>query len=120
MSGERILVAEDSPEVREFIADYVLKPAGYEVLVADDGAIAFRLAREKKPDLIIADWRMPNLDGLDLKRALTTHNINVPFILISGEATEDVIAQAALSNVSRLSSQTAQDRCAPQSRQPSF
>ncbi|MEK7440381.1 MAG: ATP-binding protein [Chloroflexota bacterium] len=100
MSGERILVAEDSPEVREFIADYVLKPAGYEVLVADDGAIAFRLAREKKPDLIIADWRMPNLDGLDLKRALTTHNINVPFILISGEATEDVIAQAALSNVS--------------------
>jgi len=100
VSGERILVAEDSPEVREFIADYVLKPAGYEVLVADDGAIAFRLAREKKPDLIIADWRMPNLDGLDLKRALTTHNINVPFILISGEATEDVIAQAALANVS--------------------
>ncbi|MBI5052890.1 MAG: response regulator [Chloroflexi bacterium] len=100
MSGERILVAEDSPEVREFIADYVLKPAGYEVLVADDGAIAFRLAREKKPDLIIADWRMPNLDGLDLKRALTSHSINVPFILISGEATEEVIAQAALSNVS--------------------
>ncbi len=100
MSGERILVAEDSREVREFIADYVLKPAGYDVLVADDGAIAFRLAREKKPDLIIADWRMPNLDGLELKRALTSHNINAPFILISGEASEDVVAQAALNNVS--------------------
>ncbi|MBI2975997.1 MAG: DNA-binding response regulator, partial [Chloroflexi bacterium] len=46
MSGERILLVDDAREVRDFLADVVLRPAGYSVVTANDGETALRLAQE--------------------------------------------------------------------------
>jgi len=60
----RILVADDDPSVRE-LCQIILATEGYEVLLAEDAAQAIALAREHHPDLILLDWMMPGVDGMD-------------------------------------------------------
>lgn len=61
----RILVAEDYPEVREVICE-ILRTRGYEVASAADGAEALELLGSFAPDLLITDYVMPKVDGVDL------------------------------------------------------
>lgn len=74
----RILIVDDYPSGRELAAE-ALRPVGCELMEADRGDIAIRLARQEQPDLILLDIRMPSLDGFDAIRALrndpTTANI---------------------------------------------
>ena len=58
----RILVIEDEPNLRKNILDF-LELEGFEVLEASDGALGVEIARQHKPDLIISDISMPNMDG---------------------------------------------------------
>jgi CheY-like chemotaxis protein len=67
--GTRILVIEDNKANRDLIS-FVLKPRGYEIVEAADGSEGLRLAREKRPDLIIMDLQMPGLDGLTATRCM--------------------------------------------------
>ena len=69
MPSEKILVADDSREMREFITHYVLRPNGYDTLTAEDGASALGLARLLGPDLIITDLQMPEMSGIELEKA---------------------------------------------------
>ena len=66
---QRILVVEDEPPVTDLLA-YNLRKAHYEVLTAADGRAALRQARESKPDLILLDLMIPEVDGLDVCREL--------------------------------------------------
>jgi class 3 adenylate cyclase/DNA-binding response OmpR family regulator len=88
MSGERVLVIDDSKQAREFAADYVLKPAGYEVTIARDGAEGIRLALQSPPDLIILDYEMPKMDGLEVMRALRARDVSIPVILSTAHGSE--------------------------------
>lgn len=99
MTGPKILVVDDSREVREAIAQYILRPAGYEVIIATDGAEALKLVNEHKPDLIIADLQMPGLNGIQLKRALALENNSTPFILITAEGSENIASEAIMAGV---------------------
>jgi CheY-like chemotaxis protein len=65
MHKRRILVVDDEMYVTQILA-FNLRRAGDEVLTADDGEQALGLAREHVPDLIIADYQMPRLDGLGM------------------------------------------------------
>lgn len=58
----KILIVDDEIDVLEFIA-YNLEKEGYRTLIAKDGLEAIRIARQEKPDLIVLDVMMPNLDG---------------------------------------------------------
>ena len=65
----QILVADDDPMTLRALTK-LLTAAGHSVIAADDGREALRLALDTKPQLLVADWLMPEMDGLDLCRSL--------------------------------------------------
>jgi DNA-binding response OmpR family regulator len=82
----RILVVDDEPAVTDLLA-YNLRKAHYEVLTAADGRTALRLAGESKPDLILLDLMIPEVDGLDVCRELRKSS-GVPIIMITARGEE--------------------------------
>jgi DNA-binding response OmpR family regulator len=87
----RILVVDDEPSVTDLLA-YNLRKAHYDVSIAADGCEALRLAGEFKPDLILLDLMIPEVDGLDVCRELRKTN-SVPIIMITalGEETDRIV-----------------------------
>jgi two-component system OmpR family response regulator len=65
----RILVADDDPHIREVIC-FALSKAGMKTESVGDGATALRQATASKPDLVVLDVGMPEMDGLDVCREL--------------------------------------------------
>jgi twitching motility two-component system response regulator PilH len=81
----KILLVEDSRSIR-LENERALAHAGYEVIWAEDGESALRLAREQTPDLILLDLLLPRISGMDvlrsLKRDMATSRI--PVVVVSG------------------------------------
>ena len=69
MTGKTILVADDESHIRHVVS-VKLQNAGFRVIMACDGREALDLARQEKPDLIITDYHMPNLSGIELCQQL--------------------------------------------------
>ena len=69
---ERILVVDDSTQMVDFIVDEVLKPNGFETLIARDGLEGFKMARQYQPDLILLDYEMPEVNRCRGTRTPTT------------------------------------------------
>jgi DNA-binding response OmpR family regulator len=84
--GARILVAEDDPKQSHLIQAYLVHE-GHSVLKADNGRTALELARARKPDLIVLDVMMPEVDGLDVCRVLRAES-SVPILLLTARTTE--------------------------------
>ena len=84
--SHRILVVEDEPAVTDLLA-YNLRKAHYDVLTAADGRAALQLARESKPDLILLDLMIPEVDGLDVCRELRKSS-GVPIIMVTARGEE--------------------------------
>jgi class 3 adenylate cyclase/DNA-binding response OmpR family regulator len=91
--GELILVADDGQENREFVVDYILNPNGYRSLVARDGREALDLIERTPPDLILLDYQMPRMTGIDVLRALQANNWNIPVILMTFYGSEEVAVE---------------------------
>ena len=94
MSRARILVAEDDPVTRRFVAT-LLEREGYEVRAVEDGESAWRELRAWRPDLVVTDVVMPYLDGFDiLRRAKADESLReVPiFVLSMKDREEDIVA----------------------------
>jgi len=79
-----VLIVNDLPEAL-MLMDALLRKAGYCVLTAKNGFEAFNIAKEKRPDLVISDVRMPLVDGLEFCRLLRADNQlrSVPILLVS-------------------------------------
>ncbi len=84
--SHRILVVDDEPSVADLIA-YNLRKSLYEVQTAANGRDALRLARDYKPDLILLDLMIPEVDGLDVCRELRKTS-DVPIIMITARGEE--------------------------------
>ena len=82
----RILVVDDEPAVTDLLA-YNLRKAHYNVMLAADGRAALRLAQESKPDLILLDLMIPEVDGLDVCRELRKSS-DIPIIMITARGEE--------------------------------
>jgi CheY-like chemotaxis protein len=65
----RILIVEDNPANLDLVR-YLLESHGYATLTATDGAQGLRIAREKRPDLILCDLQMPLVDGYEVSRQI--------------------------------------------------
>ncbi len=91
---ERVLVIDDSPDIRDFLVENILRPKGFEVLAASDGMMGLELAIAKEPDLMITDQQMPGLTGLQVLQKLRERSIDIPAILITGEGSEDTAVRA--------------------------
>jgi len=79
-----ILLVEDEEKLARFV-ELELSYEGYEVSVAHDGLSGLTLAREKNPDLLILDWMLPGLTGLEVCRRLRTTGSQVPVILLTAK-----------------------------------
>ena len=90
MTG-RILIVDDEPALVDLLA-YNLRKAQFEIVVADNGLDALRLASETSPDLILLDLMIPEVDGLDVCRQLRKTS-RVPIIMITalGEEVDRVV-----------------------------
>jgi DNA-binding response OmpR family regulator len=82
-----ILVVDDDKKTVDLIRLYLEKER-YRVLVAYDGQQALALARQKYPSLIILDWMLPHVDGLDICRILRAES-NIPIIMLTAKAAEE-------------------------------
>jgi CRP-like cAMP-binding protein/ActR/RegA family two-component response regulator len=83
----KILLIEDNPEMRENIAE-ILELSNYEVLTAENGKVGVELAKTHRPDLIICDIMMPELDGYGVLRILgkLPETAGIPFIFLTAKA----------------------------------
>jgi two-component system, chemotaxis family, chemotaxis protein CheY len=92
--GKRILAVDDSKTMRDMV-HYTLKNAGFEVLEAEDGLKALALARTQTVDLVITDINMPNMDGVELVKALRAQPQfkSTPILILTTEGGEDKKAQ---------------------------
>jgi two-component system alkaline phosphatase synthesis response regulator PhoP len=82
----KILVIDDEPKIVEICQDY-LQAAGYDVVTAMDGAKGLAAARREKPDLIVLDLMLPEMDGLDVCRNLRRES-DVPIIMLTARVEE--------------------------------
>jgi two-component system NtrC family sensor kinase len=94
MGAPLILVVDDSPEIRQFLEQTVLRPAGYEVRSVADGLAAVSVALEARPDLLLTDQQLPGLTGIELIRRLRKDMPALPAILMSSEGSEPLILEA--------------------------
>jgi DNA-binding response OmpR family regulator len=81
-----ILVAEDEPQIATLVRDY-LEHAGFAVLTTTDGHGALALARTRRPDAIVLDLGLPDLDGLDVIRSLR-RDLETPILVLTARGDE--------------------------------
>ena len=89
MAKPTILIVEDE-EAQRLILQHNLEEAGYEVICAEDGEIGWELITDYRPDLIVLDWMMPKLSGLELCRRIksSAKMKNTPIIMLSARSEE--------------------------------
>lgn len=91
---ERVLVIDDSQEIRDFLSEYILQPKGFEVLTASNGLMGLEMAIAKEPDLMIVDQQMPRLTGLEVLEKLKERGIEIPAILATAHGNEETAVAA--------------------------
>ena len=93
----KILVADDSRVMRQIVIR-TLRQAGYdqhEIVEAEDGRDALAKVRSDDPDLILSDWNMPHMTGMDCLQALRASGSRVPFGFVTSERSPEMREQAA-------------------------
>ena len=82
-----ILIADDEPNQLELM-DYNLRNAGFSIIKASNGLEALELIENKSPDLIILDWMMPKMSGIDVCRTLRSRSETklLPIIILSARS----------------------------------
>lgn len=93
MSDIRVLVVDDSSDVRKFVVQCVLEPNGFEALEATDGAEGVRKVLNGGIDLVLLDFEMPKMNGLQVLDALCARGSEVPVILITSHGSEAVAVE---------------------------
>ena len=96
--GKKVLIIDDSNTMRKIISRS-LRQAGLEfetILEAGDGQIALDMLNQEKPDIILSDINMPNMNGIEfLKQKSTNESIkNIPVVMITTESGNDIIHEA--------------------------
>jgi len=97
----KILVVDDFATMRKVVRN-LLKQGGYENIVeAEDGVTALKVLKSQKVDLVISDWNMPNMTGLELLKAVRADEDlkTTPFLMVTAEALQDNVIAAVKAGV---------------------
>jgi two-component system chemotaxis response regulator CheY len=99
----KVLVVDDFATMRRIVKN-ILTQLGYKnIIEADDGTTAMTVLKQEKIDLIISDWNMPKMTGLDLLKNVRANPdwAKTPFIMVTAEAQQDNIILAVKAKVSQ-------------------
>ncbi|WP_038055142.1 response regulator [Thermodesulfobacterium hydrogeniphilum] len=92
----RILVVDDFATMRKIIKNILTQLGFKNIIEADDGTTALEVLKKEKVDLIISDWNMPKMNGLELLKAVRNDpNLkDIVFIMVTAEAQKDNVIEA--------------------------
>ncbi len=95
MTAPFILVVDDEPDIRNLVRE-ILVDEGYELAVAENGESARRACRTRRPDLVLLDIWMPDVDGISLLKEWSESDDGLPFpvIMMSGHGTVETAVEA--------------------------
>ena len=99
----KILVVDDFATMRRIVKNILTQLGFKNIVEADDGATAIDLLKNEKVDLIISDWNMPKMTGLELLQHVRgdAEMADVPFVMVTAEAQQDNIILAVKAKVSQ-------------------
>ena len=99
----KILVVDDFATMRRIVKNILTQLGFKNIIEADDGTTALNVLKSEKIGLIISDWNLPKMTGLDLLKAVRadTSMANTPFIMVTAEAQQDNIILAVKAKVSQ-------------------
>ncbi len=92
----KVLVVDDSATDRKLAGRLLEKQSDSDIVYAADGAEALAVVESERPSLVVTDMQMPNIDGLELVRALARDYPSLPVVLMTGHGSEDIAAAAML------------------------
>ncbi|MBR9868566.1 phosphate regulon transcriptional regulator PhoB [uncultured Amphritea sp.] len=89
-SGKRVLIVDDEAPIREMIA-VALEMAGYDCMEADSAQAAHPMIIDRKPDMVLLDWMMPGISGIEFARRLRKDEMtsDIPIIMLTAKTDED-------------------------------
>jgi two-component system chemotaxis response regulator CheY len=92
----KILVVDDFATMRKIIKNILLQLGFKDILEADDGTTALELLKKQKVDLIISDWNMPKMPGIELLKAIRSNEElkDIKFIMVTAEAQKESVIEA--------------------------
>lgn len=94
MMGKEILIVDDEIGIRELLSE-ILSDEGYDVLLAENAAQARVIRQQQRPDLVLLDIWMPDMDGISLlKEWKDTQQLTMPVLVMSGHGTIDTAVEA--------------------------
>ena len=99
----KVLVVDDFATMRRIVKN-ILTQLGYKnIIEADDGSTAVDILKSEKVDMIISDWNMPKMTGLELLKHVRSDAdlADTPFIMVTAEAQQDNIILAVKAKVSQ-------------------
>ena len=103
----RILIVDDMSSLRDLLKAYLRRLGYRNISEAEDGRIAYQALLAAKAggspfELVISDWNMPNLDGIELLKLVRSSAEwkNLPFLLLTTESEKTKVLEAVLANVS--------------------
>lgn len=97
----KVLVVDDFATMRRILKG-VLKEIGFtKIIEADDGSTALAVLKKDKVGLIVSDWNMPEVTGLELLKAVRGDELmkKVPFLMVTAEGQKDSVVQAVQAGV---------------------
>jgi signal transduction histidine kinase len=89
----RVLCVEDDPASRQYITD-TIAAAGHEICTAENGLVGLQCYNSFRPDLVLSDIRMPEMDGIELLSALRMRNERVSVVMMTAYGSEDYAVKA--------------------------
>jgi two-component system chemotaxis response regulator CheY len=99
----KVLVVDDFTAMRRIVKKFLIQLGFKDIVEADDGTTAVDLLKTQKVDLIISDWNMPKMTGLELLQHVRTEpgTEDIPFIMVTTEGQRDDIILAVRAKVSQ-------------------
>ena len=98
----KVLIVDDFASMRRIVKN-TLKQIGFKnILEADDGTTALAMLKEQKIDVVLADWNMPKMSGLELLKTVRKDDTlkNIPVLMVTAEAQKENVIEAIQAGVS--------------------
>ncbi|HPD28354.1 MAG TPA: response regulator [Phycisphaerae bacterium] len=95
----RILLVDDSRTIRNIQKNVLAQLGHTDISEAGDGVEALKIIAEKRPDLVLIDWNMPNMDGITLVRKIRETDKSMPLMMCTTEAEKARVLEAIKAGV---------------------